>query len=85
MKKQLRIYVLCFLFVINPKSVITHTLFFFLFNMMHIPDIFVVWLMTIIYVIGTRLLNVVGVSLLRIRYVASLGRFIGISSFGVCR
>jgi len=43
MKRQLRICALCFLFVINPKSVITLTLFFFLFNMMHISDIFVVW------------------------------------------
>jgi len=32
MKRQLRIYALCFLCVINPKSVINHTLFFFLFK-----------------------------------------------------
>jgi len=38
--------------------------------------IFVVLVMTIVYYIGTRLLNAIGVDLLRIRYVVSVGRFI---------
>jgi len=43
--------------VINSKFVITRTLFVLVSNVMHILDIFVVWLLTIVYVIGTHLLN----------------------------
>jgi len=41
----------------NPKSVIIRTIFYFAFNVMNIVDIFVVWLLTIAYVIGTYLLD----------------------------
>jgi len=33
----------------NPKFVITHTIFYLAFNVMHIVDIFVLWLLTIAY------------------------------------
>jgi len=44
-------------FAMNPKSVINRTIFFLFFNVMHIVDIYILWLLTIAYVIGTCLLD----------------------------
>jgi len=44
-------------FAMNSKSVITRTIFFLAFNVMHIVDIYVLWFLTITYVIGTCLLD----------------------------
>jgi len=41
----------------NSKFVIIRILFYFAFNMMNVMDILVVWLLTIAYVIGMRLLG----------------------------
>jgi len=41
----------------NPKSVITLTIFFIAFNVIYIVDIFVLWLLAITYVIRARLLD----------------------------
>jgi len=46
-----------FLLTMNPKSIIIRTIFYLAFNVMNIVDIFVVWLLTIVYVIGTHLLD----------------------------
>jgi len=56
--RWLRTYVVYdVLLTMNSKSIIIRTLFYFAFNMMNVMDIFIVWLLTIAYVIGTRLLG----------------------------
>jgi len=56
--RQIKTYIVYdVLLIMNSKSVIIRTIFYFAFNMMNIMDIFVLWLLKIAYVIGTRLLD----------------------------
>jgi len=60
----------------NSTSVITRTLFFLSFKYDACFRYLLRWLMTIVYCVGTRLLNAIGMDLLRIRYVVLVGHFI---------
>jgi len=55
MKEKHRIIVLCFQFDSKTVFVIIHTLFYFLVNVITVLGIFVVWLVSIVYIVEARL------------------------------